>query len=177
MRVKHYVFMICVSWSTHEHNSGAMLLSLHMLQKLLTFTCMIIICCRAQSQPYINPLTPKVKPWVIQSFLTFDSMYRTLKCDHSLESCWAVLFNTLTSKSETLGDTKFSNFWFYGQNPKVLLLYLFVFQFYPVCNSLLHCYQFWTWHRQGWNELIVVFTPIFLASYDPATKPVLGDIS
>ena len=35
----------------------------------------------------INPLTPRVKPWVIQSFLTFDSMYRTLKCDHSLESC------------------------------------------------------------------------------------------
>ena len=29
-----------------------------------------------------NPLTPRVKPWVIQSFLTFDSMYRTLKCDH-----------------------------------------------------------------------------------------------
>ena len=28
-----------------------------------------------------------VKPWVIQSFLTFDSMDRTLNCDHSLESC------------------------------------------------------------------------------------------
>ena len=28
-----------------------------------------------------------VKPWVIQSFLTFDSIDRTLKCDHSLESC------------------------------------------------------------------------------------------
>ena len=34
-----------------------------------------------------NPLTPRVKPWVIQSFLTFDSVDRTLKCDHSLESC------------------------------------------------------------------------------------------
>ena len=33
---------------------------------------------------FVNPLTPTVKPWVIQSFLTFDSMYRTLKCDHSL---------------------------------------------------------------------------------------------
>ena len=33
---------------------------------------------------FVNPLTPRVKPWVIQSFLTFDSMYRTLKCDHSL---------------------------------------------------------------------------------------------
>ena len=36
---------------------------------------------------FVNPLTPRVKPWVIQSFLTFDSMDRTLKCDHSLESC------------------------------------------------------------------------------------------
>ena len=37
-------------------------------------------------------LTPRVKPWVIQSFLTSDSMDRTLKCDHSLESCCAVLY-------------------------------------------------------------------------------------
>ena len=36
---------------------------------------------------FVNPLTPRVKPWVIQSFLTFDSMYRNLKCGHSLESC------------------------------------------------------------------------------------------
>ena len=35
--------------------------------------------------------TQGVKPWVIQSFLTFDSMDRTLKCDHSMESCWALL--------------------------------------------------------------------------------------
>ena len=34
-----------------------------------------------------NPLTPRVKLWLMQSFLTFDSMDRTLKCDHSLESC------------------------------------------------------------------------------------------
>ena len=27
---------------------------------------------------FVNPLTPRVKPWVIQSFLTFDSMDRTL---------------------------------------------------------------------------------------------------
>ena len=33
----------------------------------------------------VNPLPPRVKPWVIQSFQTFDSMDRTLKCDHSLE--------------------------------------------------------------------------------------------
>ena len=35
----------------------------------------------------LNRLTPRVKPWRIHSFLTFDSMDRTLKCDHSLESC------------------------------------------------------------------------------------------
>ena len=33
-----------------------------------------------------NPLTPTVKPWVIQSFLTFDFVDRTVKCDYSLES-------------------------------------------------------------------------------------------
>ena len=27
---------------------------------------------------FVNPLTPKVKPWIIQSFLTFDSMDRIL---------------------------------------------------------------------------------------------------
>ena len=35
---------------------------------------------------FVNPLTPRVKPWVIQSFLTFEPMYRTLKCDHSLDA-------------------------------------------------------------------------------------------
>ena len=41
------------------------------------------------------------------------------------------------SQSETLGDTMFSNFWFFGQNPKVwpftveqyFTVVLFVFQF------------------------------------------------
>ena len=55
----------------------------------------------------LNPLTPGVKSWVIQSFLTFDSMDRTLKCDHSLESCRAALY---------CGTV------------------VFVFQFYPVCS-------------------------------------------
>ena len=41
---------------------------------------------------FVNPLTPRVKPWVIQSFLTFDSMDRIIKCDHSLENCLAVLY-------------------------------------------------------------------------------------
>ena len=35
----------------------------------------------------INPLTARVKPWVIQSFLTFASIDRTLKCDYLLKSC------------------------------------------------------------------------------------------
>ena len=37
---------------------------------------------------YIDRLTPRV----IKSFLTFDSMDRTLKCNHSLESSRAVLY-------------------------------------------------------------------------------------
>ena len=36
---------------------------------------------------YMKPLTPRVKPWVIKSLLTFDTVDKTLKCDHSLESC------------------------------------------------------------------------------------------
>ena len=36
---------------------------------------------------FVNPLTRRVKPWLIQSFLTFHSVDKTLKCDHSLESC------------------------------------------------------------------------------------------
>ena len=35
-------------------------------------------------------LTPKVKSWVMQIFLTSDSMNGTLKCDHLLESCGSV---------------------------------------------------------------------------------------
>ena len=41
---------------------------------------------------FVNPLTPRVKPWVIESFPTFDSMDRTPKCEHLLERCWAVLY-------------------------------------------------------------------------------------
>ena len=39
------------------------------------------------NKEWVNPLTPRVKPWVIQCFLTFDFMDRTLECDYSLESC------------------------------------------------------------------------------------------
>ena len=35
----------------------------------------------------INPFPPRVKPWLIQSFLTFDFMDRNIKFDNSLESC------------------------------------------------------------------------------------------
>ena len=35
----------------------------------------------------INPFTLRVKPCMIQSFLTFDSVDNALKYDHSLESC------------------------------------------------------------------------------------------
>ena len=35
---------------------------------------------------FVYPLTPTVTAWVIQSSLTFDSMDRTLNCDHSFEA-------------------------------------------------------------------------------------------
>ena len=57
----------------------------------------------------VNPLTPRVELWVIQSFLTFDSMDRALKYDHSLKNC-------------TL--------------PWCCLFFFFVL-FYPVCNLIL----------------------------------------
>ena len=56
---------------------------------------------------FVNRLTPRQKPWVTQSFLTFDSMDRTLKCDHSLESFGFEQYFTVE---------------------------LFVFQFYPLFN-------------------------------------------
>ena len=48
----------------------------------------------------------RVKPWLIQSFLIFDSVDTTLKCDHSLESCRAVVyfwFFNLTQQNSGLG--------------------------------------------------------------------------
>ena len=53
----------------------------------------------------LNPLTPRVKPCMIRSFLTFDSMDKTPKSDHSLEAV-----------------------------EQYFTVVLFVFQFYPVCN-------------------------------------------
>ena len=40
----------------------------------------------------VNVLTLSLPEWAIQSFLTFDSLDRTLKCDHSFESFGAVLY-------------------------------------------------------------------------------------
>ena len=58
--------------------------------------CFNLECCNLRNQSdnkchnthtNINPLTLRVKHWMIQSFLTMVSMNRVLKCDHSLESC------------------------------------------------------------------------------------------
>ena len=55
------------------------------------FQCMVTLYSihriKSESRATLTLFTPRVKPWVIQSCLTFDSMGRTLKCDHSLESC------------------------------------------------------------------------------------------
>ena len=45
-----------------------------------------------------SALTPEVKPWVMQSFQTFDSMDRTPRYDHSLGSSTAVLFDPLNPR-------------------------------------------------------------------------------
>ena len=47
---------------------------------------------------FVNPLTARVKPWVIQSFLTFDSKDRTPKCDNSLDFTVVLFVNPLTSR-------------------------------------------------------------------------------
>ena len=55
---------------------------------------------------FVNPLTPRVKPWVIQSFLTFDSMDKP--------KVKPFVGKLLSSKYFTV--------------------VLFAFQVYPVCN-------------------------------------------
>ena len=49
------------------------------------------IHCKAVEQYFtvvlfVNPLTPRVQPWVIQSFLTFDSLDRTLSMTTHLKA-------------------------------------------------------------------------------------------
>ena len=41
---------------------------------------------------FINPLTPKGETLGDKKFSNFDSMDRTLNCDHSMESHQAVLY-------------------------------------------------------------------------------------
>ena len=38
---------------------------------------------------FVNHLTPRVKPLVIQGFLTFDSVNRAINGDHSSEKLWS----------------------------------------------------------------------------------------
>ena len=47
--------------------------------------------CQESNPLTLGPLTSTVKPWVIQSILTFDSMDRTLSCNHSLVYCGGLL--------------------------------------------------------------------------------------
>ena len=61
---------------------------------------------------FVNPLTPRVKPWLIQSFLTFNSMDRTLKCDH-----WKAVEKYFTLVLQYFNFTqfcKFGKFIFFG---------------------------------------------------------------
>ena len=121
------------------------------------FTCWV---SNAVNSCLYNPWTPRVKLWVIQSSLTFDSMCRTLKCYHSLESCWAVLYygavNHFTPRVKPLAIQSFLSF---GSMDRTLncehslescwaVLYCGA-----VCFSILlslwfwKIYQFWTnWH-------------------------------
>ena len=49
---------------------------------------------------FVYSLTPRVKPQLIQRFLTFDSMARTLKCDHSFNFRKSINFVLGTISSE-----------------------------------------------------------------------------
>ena len=59
----------------------------------------------------LNSLTIGVKLWVIQSFLTFDSIDKILKCDHSLESCCSTLLWYCFSLLPSLKLSKICQFW------------------------------------------------------------------
>ena len=57
---------------------------------------MTMFDARVSTQPHVNvtlhPFTSTVKPQVTQSLLNLDSINRTLKCDHWLESHRVVLY-------------------------------------------------------------------------------------
>ena len=50
-----------------------------------------------------NPLTSRVKPWVVQSFLSFDCMDRSLKCIFN----WKVVEQYFTLKLFVFHFTQF----------------------------------------------------------------------
>ena len=52
-----------------------------------TIICAFLIWKLSDYGSQILSAQQVVKPWVIQSFLTFDSMDTTRKCDDLLESC------------------------------------------------------------------------------------------
>ena len=89
---------------------------------------------------FVNPLTPRGKPWVTQSFLTFDSMDRTI----SVTMHWKAVKQYFT----------------------VVLL---VFQLHPGCNNSWEIYKFWIWHCQELNLLRKRFTNIFQVSLPNTT--------
>ena len=94
--LKHYVFAALVIFSSEmklvcQVKQGGKLYEMHNTQNTrteATHTSIILF----QTKLLLSPFTPTVKPQVTQSHLTTDSMYRPLKCDHSLESCVAVLY-------------------------------------------------------------------------------------
>ena len=65
---------------------------------------------------FVNPLTPRVKPWAIQSSLTFDSMYRTLKCDHwkAVFQFYPVCYSGLGTVEIESANREGTNQWHYG---------------------------------------------------------------
>ena len=75
---------------------------------------------------FVNPLTPRVKPWVIQSFLTFDSMDKTLNVTvywKAVEQYFTVVLfvNALTPRVKPWVIQSFLTFdsMDYGQNLKM----------------------------------------------------------
>ena len=71
----------------------------------------VTIQMKATEQYFSVVLFIMLYSWVI---LTFESVDEILKCDHSDESYWAVLFCGTVYYAGQLGD---SNFWECGWNP------------------------------------------------------------
>ena len=57
----------------------------------LLLDCLLIQCSLFEIFISFNPLTARVKPWVLQSFLTFDPMDGTLKCN---AFCFSTLYSS-----------------------------------------------------------------------------------